>query len=72
MGEGDEGEYWKAGTSCQVSEAYSLVAVPTHYDSSVGMALAAMEALNNLNLFGNEVYGTGIYCVVYVGWECNI
>jgi len=27
------------------------------------MALAAMEALNNLNLFGEEVCG--------VVWECN-
>ena len=60
MGERDQGEYWKAGTPCQVSEEYSLVAKPIHHDSSVGMALAAMEALNNLNLFGNEVCGTGM------------
>ena len=32
-----------------------LVATPTCCHSSVGMALAAMEALNNLNLFGEEV-----------------
>ena len=36
----------------------------THHDSSVGMALAAMEALNNLNLFGDEVCDMGLVCVM--------
>ena len=30
------------------------------HDSSVGMALAAMEALDNLNLFGEEVRSMGM------------
>lgn len=34
-----------------------MLAIFIHYNSSVGMALAAMEALNNLNLFGEEVCG---------------
>ena len=39
----------------------ALLAMPTYCDSSVGMALAAMEALNNLNLFGEEVCGMEMY-----------
>lgn len=53
MGEGDQGEYWKAGTSCKVRGRWMTACYHCH--SSVGMALAAMEALNNLNLFGEEV-----------------
>ena len=37
-----------------------LFIIASHHDSSIGMALAAMEALNNLNLFGMEVCGMGL------------
>ena len=37
-----------------------LFIIATFHDSSIGMALAAMEALNNLNLFGEEVCGAGL------------
>ena len=37
-----------------------LFITATRHGSSIGMALAAMEALNNLNLFGEEVCDMGL------------